>query len=129
MSARTKKSISYGGDERRKAKRILVEESFSLYIVIPKKMGMARIYMRDISKTGLCLRTEVDMDFSVGQVLDIRLYTNPIFYLPLKAKVLRVHNGELGLEYIDADSKSVGAITKLLEFFEVAADAGEQTQY
>lgn len=128
MSVKMKKSRSYGGEERRKSKRILVQESFSLYVVIPKKMGMARIYMRDISRTGLCFHTEMEEEFSLGQILDIRLYTNPVFYLPLKAKVLRVAAGEIGLEYSEPNSQSVFAIVKLLEFFEAAADAGEQLQ-
>jgi len=120
MSEKNKKS-GYRGDERRKSKRTEVQEYFSLSIVIPNKLGMVRIYMRDLSKSGLCFRTEMDAEFSLGQIIDLRLYINPSFYLPLKSKVMRVHAGEVGLEFVEMNAPATLAVTKLLEFFEAAS--------
>ncbi len=111
------------GSERRRSKRLMVQESFSLFLVVPKVLGMVKIYLRDVSKLGLCFRTELEGDFKRDTVLDLRVYLSPMFYLPVKARVVRVLGGEVAVEFLD--SKSTKAIGHLVEFFEAAADAGE----
>ncbi|HEY8279544.1 MAG TPA: hypothetical protein VIH99_07975, partial [Bdellovibrionota bacterium] len=65
MSAGKAKKES--GEERRRARRTIIQESFNLFLVIPESLGMARIYMRDISRLGLSFRTEMDIGVKQGQ--------------------------------------------------------------
>ena len=109
-------------DERRRARRTLVQESFNLFLVIPEVHGMVRIYMRDISKVGLCFRTEMEGDFRSGQKFKARMYLNPAFYLPLECKVIRVSGGEVAVEFPETGAGQ--AIAKLQEFFDAAEEHG-----
>lgn len=125
MSAGKGKKETGRADERRRAKRVIVQDSFSLFLVIPKVHGMSRVYMRDLSRLGVCFHTEMESEFQESQRIHVRLYTNPAFYLPLECRVVRVLHGEVALEFLDPDSKPVQAVTKLLDFLDVAAEAGE----
>jgi hypothetical protein len=109
-------------EERRRARRTLVRESFNLFLVIPEVHGMVRIYMRDISRVGLCFRTEMEGDFRSGQKFKARMYLNPAFYLPLECKVIRVSGGEVAVEFPEAGAGQ--AIARLQEFFDTAEEHG-----
>lgn len=111
-------------DERRRAQRTQVRESFNLFLVVPELFGMARIYLRDISATGLAFRTEIDTNVKNGQVFQARIYLNPAFYLPLECKVVRVAGGEVAVDFADHRSGPAKAIAKLQEFFEAAEESG-----
>lgn len=114
---------SKGGVERRQSKRIVVQEAFSFFIVIPKRMGMSRVYMRDISASGLAFQLEVEHDFHVDQAFQIRLYTSPAFYLPVEVKVVRVDGSEVALAFTQSKSKGVQALQKFIEFLDLASEA------
>lgn len=120
MSGKNKKQ----GEERRRARRTIVQESFHLFLVIPPVHGMVRIYMRDISRLGLCFRTDVEGNFHEGQSFQARLYINPAFFLPLECRVVRVLGGEIAVEFTEPDSPAAHAVAKLQEFFEAAEAAG-----
>lgn len=116
-------SRSKQGDERRRAKRMAVRESFSFFLVIPKKMGMSRIYMRDISISGISFWSDMAAEFAVGAELSIRLYTSPALYLPIEVKVVRSSPNEIAINFIDQESDSVRALAKFLEFLDLAEAA------
>lgn len=118
------KKQTLSGEERRRAKRTLVQESFNLFLVIPEIHGMVRIYMRDISRLGICFQSEVESPIKKGQELKTRLYINPGLYLPLDCRVVRVGNGEVALEFVDANAPPAKAVGFLQDFFETAATAG-----
>lgn len=117
MAAKNKKA-----EERRRARRTVVQEGFNLFLVVPELQGMARIYVRDISAVGLCFRTEIEVPLKPGQKLHARLYLNPAFYLPLDCLVVRVSRGEVALEF--PESGAAEAIGKMQEFFDAAATHG-----
>jgi len=119
----TKKSPAAGGVERRKYRRTIIQESFSLFIVIPKSQGMSRIYLRDLSKAGLCFKAEESNSFFAGDEFELRFYTSPAFFLTLNAKVIRAAKDEVALEFLDPNCKAAQAIGKLQEFIELAIDA------
>jgi len=112
------------GAERRRARRTIIQESFNLFLVIPESLGMARIYMRDLSKLGLSFRTEMDLGLKQGQELSARVYINPAFYLPVDCKVVRLGNAEVGMEFIHASQPSTQAIALLQDFFDAAESVG-----
>lgn len=113
-------SESKKGEEKRKARRTLVQESFQLYLVIPKIHGMVRVYLRDISQLGLCFRSEVEGTFKMGQKVSVRIYLNPSFYLPMECSVVRILPSEVALEFAEPQSASALALAKLQEFLEAA---------
>ena len=109
-------------DERRRARRTIVQESFNLFLVLPELHGMVRIYLRDISKIGLCFRSEMEGTFTMGQKFKARVYLSPAFYLPLDCKVVRVIGEEVAVEFTEAGAGI--ALGKLQEFFEAAEEHG-----
>jgi hypothetical protein len=111
-------------DERRKSRRMSVQESFNLFIVIPSVHGMVRIYMRDLSAGGLCFRSEVETNLKQGEEVSARLYINPAFYLPLECQVVRVGNGEIAVQFLEPASPAAQAVTLLQDFFDKAEEAG-----
>lgn len=98
-----------------------------MFVVLPEIHGMARIYMRDVSKLGLCFRSEVDTELKLEQSVNLHLYVNPLFFLPFRARVVRVSGGEIAVEFSDPVSKPVKALGYLLDFFDAAAEAGQTT--
>lgn len=123
MAAGASKQKELKGEERRRARRMLVSEAFSFFLVIPNKAGMSRIYMKDISTGGLSFWTESPSQFTSGSELEVRLYTGPTLYLPLTVKVVRAGADEVAVEYLRREEKSVTALKKFLEFLELATDA------
>jgi hypothetical protein len=112
------------GEERRRARRTIIQESFNLFLVIPESLGMARIYLRDISKLGLSFRSEIDIGLKANQELHARVYLNPAFFLPIDCKVVRVQGSEFGVEFLKPEAPAVQALAMLQDFFEAAEKAG-----
>ena len=120
-----KKTEKRSGEERRRAKRLSVQDSFSLFLVLPEVHGMVRIYLKDVSRLGLLFATDQVQDFKPEQKLSLRIYTSPAFYLPVKARVVRVGEDSVAIEFTNPEEKSVQALAKLLDFLDLAAEAGE----
>lgn len=112
------------GEERRRARRTIIQESFNLFLVIPESLGMARIYMRDISKLGLSFRSEIALNLQLGQELNTRVYLNPAFYLPVNCRVVRAEASDYGVEFVKPDHPAVHALGLLQEFFDAAEKSG-----
>jgi PilZ domain len=121
VSAKSKRE---SGEERRRARRTVIQESFNLFLVIPEALGMARIYLRDVSKLGLSFRSEMDVGLKKDQVITARVYLNPAFYLPIEAKVMRVQGSEFGVEFQQPDHAAVRALAILQDFIDAAEKSG-----
>ena len=111
------------GVERRTTKRRIISESFNFFVVIPKVLGMSRVYMRDISTGGLCIHVDTNEGFAMEQDVNLRIYTGPGFYLPVSAKVRRLADSEVAFAYTNQNEKAVRALAKFLEFLDLAAEA------
>jgi hypothetical protein len=122
--ATPKQSKKESGEERRRARRTVIQESFNLFLVIPESLGMARIYMRDISKLGLSFRCELPLDLKMGQELSSRVYLNPAFFLPIDCRVVRISGSDFGVEFMKPEHEAVQALGLLQEFFDAAEKAG-----
>ena len=112
------------GEEKRKAHRLEIQESFNLCLVIPKVFSMARLYVKDVSALGICVRNDLPAKIDLGEVLETRLYFNPGFYLPLSCRLARHTQTEIALEFVDSSSREAKAVAKLQEFIEQAEKAG-----
>ena len=105
MSAKPAASSKMGGSgaERRKTPRRPVLESFSLFVVVPKK-GDHRLPVHDLSDQGVGF--DIDMEgesiesFPVksGETFELKLYLNQTLFIPLQVKVARIveTQGETG---------------------------------
>ena len=117
-----KKKVN-SGEERRRARRTNIQESFQLFLAVPEVLGMVRIYLRDISSLGLCFRTEVELGLKKDQLLHVQLYLNPSYYFPLACKVIRAGASETAVEFLKPESPAAKAIGTLQDFFSAAESA------
>jgi len=109
------------GAERRKAKRRPILESFSLFVVIPKK-GSHRLPVHDVSDLGMRFDVEFEGEeatVATGETIDLQLYLNQGLYLPLSLQVVRLEKTDtgrrVGAEFRDHNSKSYQAFQGFLK--------------
>jgi hypothetical protein len=122
----TKKTFS--GDDRRKAERRPLLESFGFFAGAPAK-GMHRLPVHDVSETGLGLNLDVEGEpqdhFPIrqGESLDLHLYLNQSLYLSLKGKVAWVRGNErartVGVEFTDKKEAGYRAVGRLVKFLDI----------
>lgn len=101
--------------ERRRAKRLPVLESFSVFLVLPGK-GDSRLTVFDVSRLGIGfyldesqneLPPELKAQYQIkqGDVLEVHFYLNQSLYIPLSATVARLdehlHSQRVGVEFTD----------------------------
>ncbi|OFZ19979.1 MAG: hypothetical protein A2X94_11480 [Bdellovibrionales bacterium GWB1_55_8] len=120
--------------ERRKTRRRPVLETFSIFVVIPRK-GFHRLRIFDLSEDGIGFELDTDGeshdDFSVtqGQVLDVRLYLNQSLFLPIGVELVRVDEAHatrrIGGRFSDKNSKAYAAFVSFLEMLDSIRDAAE----
>lgn len=111
------------GIERRKTQRRPVLDTFSLFVVIPKK-GSHKLKVYDVSEGGL--RFDYDLEgepadlFPVrqGEEFELHFYLNQRLFVPLKVKVARIENVDsirrIGAE-ISGASRTYDAFLKMLD--------------
>jgi hypothetical protein len=117
--------------ERRRARRRPVLETFSLFVVIPKK-GIHRLAIHDVSDLGIGfdLDTEgespADFPLTSGNSLDLRLYLNQSLYLPLTVEVVRIEDRNtvrrVGAEFAQRDSGNYKGFLAFLTMLDSVID-------
>lgn len=120
--------------EKRKVKRRTILDSFSFFVVVPKK-GIHRLKVEDLSELGLgfCIDEsgEAHSEFPVktGDELEVNLYFNQSLFLPLRAKVVRVDERNavrrIGAELSDRGSAPQKALTHFMGFLDQLIDAAQ----
>lgn len=117
--------------ERRKTRRRPVLESFSLFVVVPKK-GPLRLKVHDLSDGGM--RFDVDAegesptDFQIreGENIDVQLYLNQTLFLPLRLRVVRVESAgavrRLGAEFAEKSSPGYRAFLAFVQMLDGILD-------
>lgn len=121
-------------DERRRAKRRPILDTFSLFVVVPRK-GPNRLPVQDVSELGIGFGLDVDgepeLGFKVasGETMEILFYLNQSLSIPLKVKVARVVNhGSLrrvGAEFLETDQKPYRAFSGFLTALDHLADVAQ----
>ncbi|MBC7386402.1 MAG: PilZ domain-containing protein [Cryobacterium sp.] len=88
------------GIDRRGSKRRPILESFSFYVVVPKK-GFHRLRVADLSDTGVGFDYDIIGEMKdafpvvVGETFDLQFYLNQTLFLPLHVKVMRVDDSKV----------------------------------
>jgi hypothetical protein len=104
--------------ERRRSRRRPILDSFSLFLVIPKK-GPHRLPIHDVSKEGIGFSLDTEGEapetfpLEVSETLQLRLYLNQTLYLPLTMTAVRIERvgnvRRAGATFEDRASKSYKA--------------------
>jgi len=118
-------------DNRRKAKRRPILDTFSLFVVVSTK-NILRLKINDLSELGIGFNFDIEGEaeqapIKVGDLLDLQLYLNQSLHIPLQIKIARIEDAEkirkIGAEYTDKTSKGYQALMAFLEMLDRLADA------
>jgi hypothetical protein len=125
-------------DERRRARRRPILETFSIFVSIPKKGGH-RLRILDLSEKGIGFEFDAEGEsiaaypVTEGEVIDLSLYLNQTVSLPLSVTVVRIEerNGvrKIGGEIQEQDSKPYTALVAFLNFVDRLAEAGSSANF
>lgn len=113
--------------ERRKSKRRPILDSFSLFVVIPKK-GPLKLRIHDVSDTGLSFDVDTEGDeaasfpLKIGETFEVHLYLNQSLYLPLQIRIARLSEKDsirqVGAEYAEKGSKEFDAFRGFVQMID-----------
>lgn len=88
------------GIDRRGSRRRPILESFSFFVVVPKK-GFHRLRVVDLSDTGVGFDYDIVGEMKeafpvkVGEVFELQFYLNQTLYLPMNVKVARIDDSKV----------------------------------
>ncbi len=121
------------GMERRRAPRRQVLDSFSFFVVVPKK-GMHRLRVHDISEIGIGFDFDTEGEpldvFPVvnGETMDLHFYLNQSFHIPLTMKIVRIEQKgtvrKIGAEFLKQNEKPAKALAALLTVIDQLLEVG-----
>lgn len=124
--------------ERRRANRQNILDSFSVFIVVPKK-GPHRLKVHNVSTVGIAFDLDIEGEPSdqfplqTGESLDGQLYLNQSLFVPLQLKITRLSRND-GVRQVGADvtndkeGKSYQAFKSFVNMIEAVAAAGQIVQ-
>lgn len=122
------------GAEKRKTPRRPILDSFSLFIVIPKK-GMHRLKVYDVSEQGLGFDYDAEGEdvaefpAAAGESLDVHFYLNQSLFLPLSLKITRIEQKDLvrrvGAELTDKNSKETRAFVSFVQMLDSVIETAQ----
>lgn len=109
---------------RRELQRSTVMETFSLFLIVPKK-GVQRLVVEDLSPKGIGFYLDLDeeptdwFDVQVGDKLEILFFLNQSLFIPLTVQIaqLRKKGGSrrIGAEILPSLSKGAAAYKSFCE--------------
>lgn len=120
-------------DDRRRARRRPLVESFSCFVSIPKR-GSHRLHVYDLSELGVGFDFDIEGEdlgahpLALDDLLELHFYINQSLFLPLKIRVARIEDKKtkrkVGAEFTEPKSDSCRALQAFLkmidEIFEAA---------
>jgi hypothetical protein len=122
---------SPSGSERRKAKRRPILDTFSVFVVVPKK-GIHRLEVSDISETGMAFDLDVEGEETSyfptheGDTIDLRFYLNNSLYIPLSIQVIRVEDHRnkrrIGAQFQEKSSPNYQAFLSFIRLLDQIND-------
>ncbi len=123
MTERRQKILS---DERRRAKRTILTEFITAYIVIPQK-GLQNVILYDISEQGLSFDLDIEFGvFKVQEELAMRVYLHHQTYFPFSVRVTNLRSIELegvsrvGVRFMAGETNTL-ALQHFVNFIETVS--------
>ena len=117
--------------ERRRAKRRPILDTFSIFVVVPRK-GVHRLQICDLSDEGIGFELDTEgesyADFNVntGDSLGVRLYLTQSLYLPLSVEIARLEERggvrRVGASFSDKNGQSYRAFSSFLKMLDGLVD-------
>lgn len=125
-----------GGIERRKHRRRPILETFSFFVVVPKK-GFHRLAVADVSDSGIGFDFDIggesaeDFPVVAGEEMAIQFYLNQSLFIPLTVRVMRVDDSQVirrvGAEFVDTGSRENKALQALLSMIDEISEVVQFT--
>ncbi len=100
------------GSDRRGSRRRPILESFSFFVVVPKK-GFHRLRVVDLSDTGVGFDYDIVGEMKeafpvrAGESFELQFYLNQTLYFPIHVKVARIDDSKV-LRRVGAEFVSTG---------------------
>lgn len=100
------------GIDRRGSRRRPILESFSFFVVVPKK-GFHRLRVVDLSDTGVGFDYDIVGEMKeafpvkTGETFELQFYLNQTLYFPMNVKVARIDDSKV-LRRIGAEFTATG---------------------
>lgn len=100
------------GIDRRGSRRRPILESFSFFVVVPKK-GFHRLRVVDLSDTGVGFDYDIVGEMKeafpvkVGETFELQFYLNQTLFLPMNVKVARIDDSKV-LRRVGAEFTATG---------------------
>ena len=124
------------GRERRGARRRPIMESFSFFVVVPKK-GFHKLRVVDISDSGVGFDYDIlgeapdAFPVKIGEEFDLQFYLNQSLYIPMKVKVMRVDDSKvirrIGAEFINSGSPEHQGLISLITMIDQLSEVVQFT--
>jgi hypothetical protein len=134
MSQSNQAQGSGQGSERRRSKRRPILDTFSLFVVVPRK-GVHRLRIHDVSNQGLGFDLDIDgeslEEFQIKpkEKLEVHLYLNQSLYLSLNVQVARLQDAQgirqVGAEFTEQASPGYKAFAAFLQMLDLVSDAAQ----
>lgn len=114
-------------DERRKARRRPLVDTFSCFVSIPKR-GSHRLHVYDLSELGVGFDFDIEGEdlgahpIAIGDTFELHFYMNQSLFLPLQIRVARIEDKKtkrkIGAEFTDPQSDSCRALQAFLKMID-----------
>lgn len=125
-------------NDRRRAPRRPILDSFSFFIALPKK-GPHRLPALDVSELGLGFMIDVEGEnaanfpVQLGDVIDVQFYLNQTLYIPVKIRIARIVQANpgnqdlrrVGAEFLDRNSPPQKAFTNFIRMIDEIAEVAK----
>jgi hypothetical protein len=121
------------GIERRKARRRPILDTFSLFVVLPKKGGH-RLKVNDLSDSGISFDFDTEAEeasgspLKSGETLETHFYLNQSLFIPLSVRIVRLEDRN-EVRRVGAELLAKGAgfepVQAFLTMLDKVADAGQ----
>jgi hypothetical protein len=119
------------GIDRRGSRRRPILESFSFFVVVPKK-GFHRLRVVDVSDTGVGFDYDIIGEMKdafpvkIGEHFDLQFYLNQTLFIPLKVKVMRIDDSKVirrvGAEFVQSGTPEHQGMIAILDMIDKVSE-------
>lgn len=119
------------GIDRRGSRRRPILESFSFFVVVPKK-GFHRLRVVDLSDTGVGFDYDIIGEMkeafpvSPGETFDLQFYLNQTLFIPLHVKVMRIDDSKVirrvGAEFTSSGTPEHAGLAAILDMIDKVSE-------